>query len=512
MELRDYIYEKISSAGKSATEQLVSSLLESLCRSSPEIVGDTDTLLVGLLNSGSYTIDMLETAAVDPRFLLDLSIDSAGYWDNRDSADIDGVKSLFSSPTVASLLNGDKKLIETSDLLKAAVSPYDRLDPSGFEPFDLGAFPHEEERDKTRAVEPLSTAMREMLTYLISTMHIGVGAREIRRTLTQRRTPVTRQEDIALDRRLGYDYPTMTVEMLDFAISALNRWFDSRTILTEPATHCLGLVSTCASVLYGPKHFADAGGDLKVLNSCLALAKKFNPERDLNHLCIFDNGDGIHVGQYTYRNTIATTFRDSPDSAPIGLSVEAIRPVSFLACETVREFESLLSDRSVSENSIQVFLESHPAFFQAMGYVRAIPHVLLREDGRDDMIPDFILQLPGNRGFDILDLKLPNARLWVANPYPRVSSEISKAIAQLKAYKDFFDKPENRRRFQKSYGLEAFRPEVCVVVGRQTAFQDMADRKTLEELMGLTKLYTYDDVIDYGRSRALPAVKGIRGR
>lgn len=508
-ESRSAIVERIARHGVHATEQFISSLHESVLRTSPEIVGDTDTLLLGLLSSGSYTIDVLESASVDPRFLRELAIESAGYWNNRDlgDSDVDSIESLFASPTLRRVLASGKTNIETSDLLTASVSPLDRMTS-----FDLGAFPYEVELNKHKAPEPLASAIRELLPYLISTMYLGSGARQIRKMLTSRRHRIELFEDQALDRKLGHTYPDMTVEQLDFAISALNTWFETRTILTEPSALCLGLVSVCASLLYGPKHFADSGGDLKVLNSCLDLTRRFNPERDLNHMCLFNLNGQIHVGQYTYRNTLATTSRDKSHSELMAVSLEAIRPVPFLSPKTIVDFESLLSTPDVSENQIQRFLEINTGFFAAMGYVRAIPHVFLREDDKDEMIPDFILQLPGNRGFDILDLKLPRARLMSRNPYLRVSSEISKAIGQLKAYKDYFNVAENRRRFQMRYGLEAFRPEVCVVIGRNTCTGTNEDRKAIEELMGQTRLYTYDDLIAYGNSRLLPEAQSIRKR
>ena len=488
------IIERLQSLEVTASEQLIASLSETLKYAPAEVAGDTDSLLLGLLRSGSYTVDVLETATADPRVLLQLSTDSVEVpWYDDSSNRIDN---LFESPTLATLTSVPGRKIETADLLRQVVFPDDR-DLH----VDITVFPIDREVDPNHAKGSLGAAMKEMIVYISSTLNLDFDARKLRRFLTNRRTPLSQEEEYRLDRRFGKDYTTMSVEELDFAIHAMNTWLLHRRVLTDPASVCLKLVATCAPLLYGPMHFAKSGGDLKILESCLDMARKFNPERDLNHLCLFDIDGRIQLGQYSYRNTVFTGGR-IPGNV-LALNLEAIRPSPFLSNDTIMNFERLLLNHDVSEPQIQRFLELHPTFFEAMGYVRAVPHVYLREDGRKDMIPDFILQLPGNRGFDILDLKKPSVALLSRDPYLRVSAEISKAMAQLKAYKDYFLKSENRKRFENEYGLEAFRPEICVVIGRATRFQGIDDRKTVEELMGETKLLTYDDIISYGKTRTI---------
>ena len=47
-------------ANVKATTQAIASFTEAVLRCDPEYLGDTDTLLAGLLFSGSYAIDVLE--------------------------------------------------------------------------------------------------------------------------------------------------------------------------------------------------------------------------------------------------------------------------------------------------------------------------------------------------------------------------------------------------------------------------------------------------------------------
>ncbi|MDZ7585705.1 MAG: hypothetical protein U0938_12880, partial [Thiobacillus sp.] len=48
-----------------ATPQAINTLVCAVSSSSPELVGDSDSLLLGLLSSGSYTIDLLRDAGAD---------------------------------------------------------------------------------------------------------------------------------------------------------------------------------------------------------------------------------------------------------------------------------------------------------------------------------------------------------------------------------------------------------------------------------------------------------------
>src|SRR5262249_26302115 len=115
----------------------------------------------------------------------------------------------------------------------------------------------------------------------------------------------------------------------------------------------------------------------------------------------------------------------------------------------------------------------------------------------------FLLEIPGERGFDILDLKLPGANLVARQPYARISSELTKAVAQLRQYERFFERAERRKAFHREFGLAPFRPELMVVIGRSSQFKNRDERIEIEEQLDQIKLLTYDDLLAYGNSRAL---------
>ena len=244
----------------------------------------------------------------------------------------------------------------------------------------------------------------------------------------------------------------------------------------------------------------ESGGDFSQLNIALKIAKRYAPEREDPILCLAERDGRIYVKPFSYRNT--TRLSGDKPSEILSIGAEIILPLS--TANSINEFEDIINKNNVKENEIQKFLECHPEILSSLGnYASCKPHVILREKGKTDLIPDFILQRPGNNGFDILDLKLPNVKVSVQKPYMRVSYEISKAVAQLRAYKNYFKNPSNMSTFHKKYGIEALSPELIVVIGRSSEFNNIYERKELNKLSSGIKIISYDELIDYGKARSL---------
>ena len=173
----------------------------------------------------------------------------------------------------------------------------------------------------------------------------------------------------------------------------------------------------------------------------------------------------------------------------------------------LKEFEEIINQDVIREHEIQKFLEAYPEILESLGYASCKSQIILKEEGQKDLIPDFILQRPGNNGFDILDLKLPTAKATAQRPYLRISSEITKAIAQLRAYRNYFNNPLNVSKFHETHGLEALSPELIVVIGRSSEFSNFKDRKEINDQVNDLKIISYDELIEYGKSRALTMPK-----
>lgn len=491
------LVDALESKGIRATPQAISSLCKSIEFSPAEIVGDTDSLLLGLLCSGSYTVDVLESAMADPRLLKEMAWDSVLSTANL--ADEDPIDKLISSRLMREAAN--RGVLETADILTTAISPTDREWAIGAWHFPFELVEHGPGAKSLK--DELTHAVSELLVNLVGELYTDFEGNQIKKMLANRRHPITDDEDQRLDDALGTRHDGVTVEELDFGIAALNHWFLHRRLLTQPADVCLRLVDRFEALLYGPSQFAEAGGDLDTVAGCLEMAAKFNPERDLAGLALFNRDGRIAIGQYTYRNTFVTDTRVQTGYPFRRVALQALRPVSLISTQLVHALEELISRQDVREPAIQEFLRLHPGFLEALGYTNVLPHVCLREEGKSKLIPDFLLELPGGRGFDILDLKLPSARLVAKQPYPRISRNIVAAIAQLRKYDKFFDHANTRRAFLRKYGLEAFKPELIVVIGRSRHFSSRDERVEIEEQMGRIRLLTYDDLVDYGRSRSI---------
>lgn len=487
--------------GVRPTPQALSALAESLKRSDWEILGDTDSLLVGLLYSGSYTVDVLESAGVNAlrlRELAEKNVDDFRRHSWRDEEEDDPIGTLFAEssglyPLMQRVIEGGGHL-ETAHILEASLVPQLTDDLSRV------PFPIDQRSDGPNTsplLRGLEASVCELIAYATTTLDTtGSWLRDRRERLTS-----AERRQVVAQLAAYHELPDRT--SFNFVTRAMDQWFARRTIMVEPADQCLRAIADLASLTYGPQFLSDVGGNLSTIDSVLRMATKLSPERDFTELVLFERDGRISVGQYTYRNSFET-HRDKHDGHAQPLSLHAIRPVSLVSAAALSELEQIVADDSGTEWRLQAFFNRHTEFLEALGYSRAIPHLRLREDVNDKkLVPDYILQLPGALGFDILDLKLPTTRVFAREPYLRVSGEISKAIAQLRKYRAFFEIPKNRIAFERKYGLEAFRPELVVVIGRSSQFRSHSERLEVEEQMRGVRLLTYDDLIAYGRSRSL---------
>ena len=89
-----------------------------------DISGDSDSLLSGLLRSGSYTVDALELAGADPRRLQEFAHDS--IWAPLVDDGGEGLRTFFHvcSASQALLSHGARKgSLETADIVRYAIAP-----------------------------------------------------------------------------------------------------------------------------------------------------------------------------------------------------------------------------------------------------------------------------------------------------------------------------------------------------------------------------------------------------
>ena len=184
----------------------------------------------------------------------------------------------------------------------------------------------------------------------------------------------------------------------------------------------------------------------------------------------------------------STLFRINVDES-LGFSEDALR-----------ELEHLIA-RDVREAAFQDFFERHPEILIAgTGARYKSVHcqlVLTPEDGSNALIPDFFLERLDTGMLDILDLKRANVALRrrVRNRN-RFRDAVMDVVSQLEHFRNFFEDRGNRQLFKSTYGLEAYKPRVIAIMGRDADYYQDIERVRLEGLLpSHFELLTYDEVI-----------------
>ncbi len=476
-----------------ATPQAINTLICAATASSPELAGDSDSLLLGLIYSGSYTVDLLRDAGADiDNLTADAGWTAQNYHTTVSGDELDPVSTLFGEQgNFGQLLVREEfkqRPIEASDLLQEALSP--RIDELGWR---YGLIP------------PIKAAMKHQSLrvsegiQLVTADALDNCCREIwknpTRSLANRCHPLTEREIDTL----------RTVEYFDdtdiqCVVRAVNGFLLNRELPTNDREF-VALAIEFSNPTIGSSHFTAGGGNYSDLSLSLGVSSRFAPERDEPVLGLIELDGRIHAQYFSYRGTgfIEGNNGVSP------LSVNAQIQLPLIPQFILQEFEALINNPRAGELDIQRFLERNPEILKSLGYAECQSHVILQEPGRRDLIPDFLLHRPGNNGFDILDLKLPTATIARNNPYPRISQNITKALGQLRAYKNYFQKPLNRDRFIKQYGIEYFEPKLIVAIGRQSDYPAASFRDEIQNQAPEMRILTYDEVIAYASTRAFRA-------
>jgi hypothetical protein len=488
------VLRELETLGIRATPQAQNAITQSILGAPGDISGDSDSLLSGLLRSGSYTVDALELAGADPRRLQELAHDS--IWAPLVDDGGEGLRTFFHvcSASQALLSHGARKgSLETADIVRYAIAPV-----------GLGEFGATELEGGSLDDAIRRLVLDRLREIVISQLWFGKPYPE--REFRERICPLAPEECYQIrgffDETLGEDYRGFG----EYCIGALNQWFCERRVVTPPADYVTRLIefSIDDPLDFGAHLFMKSGGSYETLETSLLLSQRINPERDACGIVLCCRNNRVFAAEYTYRNSLDVDTGDSQSRPWQRLGIQAIRPVPLVSDAALVGLRDLLSNDSTSEDQIQQFLNRYPEVLTSFGgYSGSHPHVLLREEGKTDMVPDYLLELPVDRRFDILDLKLHTTRLSVGGRYKRMSAELQKAVAQLRAYQNFFDESQNRKWFIKEYGLEPFKPEIVVVMGRDSEFASREERREIEGQLSPTRLLTYDDVIAYARARII---------
>lgn len=178
-----------------------------------------------------------------------------------------------------------------------------------------------------------------------------------------------------------------------------------------------------------------------------------------------------------------------------------VQPLERFTPAAIEELEALINS-DASEGRFHDFFENHPEFLLTLGDYKAMhPQLVLHEDDGGKLIPDFFLEKLTSDFCNICDLKKPTRDLIRHQRHrARFRDAVYEAIAQLQAYRDWFEDRRNRELFRSRYGLSAYRPRVVVIIGRRQSYSTEVERIRIESaLPPWVSLSTYDDVVARAR-------------
>jgi Domain of unknown function (DUF4263) len=168
-------------------------------------------------------------------------------------------------------------------------------------------------------------------------------------------------------------------------------------------------------------------------------------------------------------------------------------------------FEQMLSRATIPEHELQAFLADHPAIFEALGYSKIYPHLVLEREDGSELIPDFMLEPIYDKWWDILDIKVPDKSTIVGTPdRQRFSAAVSELVAQLREYGAAFEDPKLARRVEEKYGVKCYKPKLIGIIGRDDPRN--ADEHELRRLMTSysdTQVLTFDQLLRIAKTRLL---------
>jgi hypothetical protein len=253
------------------------------------------------------------------------------------------------------------------------------------------------------------------------------------------------------------------------------------------------------------QHFADWLPDIHSFarfEDSIRLARTVEPFLEVPKLIALPTSRGWRVRNFDFLNLYRVEEAGERERAALA-KISVVAGPGVVTWDAIEELEQLLGKDSTSESDFQKFFERNPRFLLGDNYCHLHSQiVLLSEDG--DLIPDFFVERPGTRFADILELKKPGAKIVSGSGRRRgFSAELTQALNQVREYRNFFENKATREEFYRRYGFRAYRPSVCIVIGRSWEYVDHMERIQIEDEYKNVRVLTYDDILARAKSLAL---------
>ena len=166
----------------------------------------------------------------------------------------------------------------------------------------------------------------------------------------------------------------------------------------------------------------------------------------------------------------------------------------------IEEFKQLLKGKS-KEKEIQLWLYNHQWVFGPT-YIEGTKEEINRKGDRID----FLLQRY-DTFYDVIELKLPNCKLFVGKQKDvpeqelsrkyNFSSDLKDAISQVIGYLESYEIDKTNIQWEK--GISIHKPKGIIVIGRREETNKRA-LKTLNSYLHNIEILTYEDIVDIGKN------------
>lgn len=166
--------------------------------------------------------------------------------------------------------------------------------------------------------------------------------------------------------------------------------------------------------------------------------------------------------------------------------------------QILKELDDLVNSPATNEQDMQAFFERYPDILAGRHFDVAIPQARIVRGGDSEWRADFILHpLDQLRFCQILELKLPEARMLRRGRagHAQFYAELMNAINQLRDYGEAFHDSLTRAKFKDAYGIDVYRPDLHLVIGRRAYIQSFEKFREVQRRHSV-EIEDWDTLID----------------
>lgn len=181
-----------------------------------------------------------------------------------------------------------------------------------------------------------------------------------------------------------------------------------------------------------------------------------------------------------------------------------VDPDQYFTCDEVEEFESLLNKPNLREEELQRFFCENPKFLLSLDYDEVRPQISLIDESGGELTPDFFLKPVGKNLWEILDIKLPNAKLVAGSRNRKsLSHSVHRGNAQLMNYAKYFEDPRNREKISRATGIACFKPRLTLLIGKKKNVDEECWHQIIEQERPFVNIIGYDELLDKAKRNTI---------